>query len=372
MQKMAKVLQISNTPTEEIIKQATETLKKGGLVVFPTETMYGIGAMATNQEAINKLLEYKTRREGKPLSIAVNSIDMAKEYVEVNKTAENLYKSFLPGPLTVVSKGLGNVAKGVESEIGTLGVRIPDYKLVLDIVEKLGHPITATSANASYKKRPYQIEDILNNISEKQKDLIDLIIDAGELPKREPSTVVDTTLNEEIVLRQGNIKLTPILEKVTHSGEETQELGIEILKKYQHFMGYKSVIFAMQGELGAGKTEMTKGIARGLGINDSINSPTFIIEKEYDIKTIAGSYLEDKKIKLYHIDTWRIFDSIELEDLGFFKQVAESNVFVIEWADKIIPLFERVSEDAVIIWIKIEHSDKGDETRTITVSDYSF
>lgn len=371
MQVMARIVKISTTPKEEIVKIATETLKAGGLVVFPTETMYGIGADATNQEAINKLLEYKTRREGKPLSIAVNGQEMAEKYVEVNSTAQNLYKSFLPGPLTVVSKSLGNVAKGVESEIGTLGVRIPDYPLVLDIVTDLGRPITATSANASYKKRPYSINDILDNISEKQKNLIDLIIDAGTLPNREPSTVVDTTLNQEVIVRQGNIKLTPVLEKKTFSPEETQELGIQILKKYQHYFGYKSVIFAMQGELGAGKTEMTKGIARSLGITDGVNSPTFIIEKEYDIKTVTDSYLSEKKPKLYHIDTWRIFDSSELEDLGFFKQVSECNVFVIEWADKVIPLFERVSEDAVIVWVKIEHGD-NESSRSITVSDYSF
>lgn len=368
---MTKIIKISETSLKEVIETAVETLQAGGLIVFPTETMYGIGADATNQEAVNRLLEYKTRREGKPLSIAVNSKEMAEQYVEVNKVAENLYTNFLPGPLTVVSKSKGKVAKGVESEIGTLGVRIPDYKLVLDIISALGKPITATSANASYKKRPYEVQDILNNISEKQKDLIDLILDAGELPKREPSTVVDTTLNEEVVVRQGNIKLTPVLEKVTNSPEETQELGIQILKKYQHYFGYKSVIFAMQGELGAGKTEMTKGIAKVLGIKDAVNSPTFIIEKEYDIQTVPESYLSEKKPKLYHIDTWRVFDSSELEDLGFLKQVGDGNVFVVEWADKIIPLFERVAEDAVIIWIKIEHGE-SESSRSITVSDYMF
>jgi tRNA threonylcarbamoyl adenosine modification protein YjeE len=274
---------------------------------------------------------------------------MAEQYVEVNAVAKNLYENFLPGPLTVVSKSLGTVAKGVESETGTLGVRIPDYQLVLDIVTALGKPITATSANASYKKRPYAVEDILNNISTKQQNLISLILDAGQLPKREPSTVVDTTLNQEVVLRQGNIKLTPVLERTTHSPEETQALGIELLNKYKHYFGYKSVIFALQGELGAGKTEMTKGIAKVLGIKDTINSPTFIIEKEYNIETVPDSYLSEKKPMLYHIDTWRLFDGAELKQLGFFDQVSKGNVFSIEWADKVTELFERISEDAVIV-----------------------
>jgi L-threonylcarbamoyladenylate synthase len=365
-----EIVTVNELPYDEVVKKAVDELKRGGLVVFPTETVYGIGADATNQKAINSLLSYKARREGKPLSIAVSSKEMAEEYVEVNSIAKNLYKNFLPGPLTVVSKSKGNVAKGVESELGTLGIRIPDYKLVLDIIEACGKPITATSANASYKKRPYTIDDILNNISEKQKSLVGLILDAGQLPKREPSTVVDTTLNQEVVLRQGDLKLTDVLKQETKSPEETQELGVILLKKYLHYLGYKSVIFALQGELGAGKTEMTKGIARALGIEAVINSPTFIIEKEYPIATVTGSYVAERKPFLYHIDTWRLFESSELEQLGFIEKVAQGNVFVVEWADKVVDLFEQVSEDTVIIWVKIEYSAE-ENVRNIIVSDYT-
>lgn len=368
---MPEIINISNNSKEEIIKKAITVLKNGGLIIFPTETMYGIGADATNQTAINKLLKYKTRREGKPLSIAVDSLKMAKKYVEINPTAENLYINFLPGPLTIISKSLGKVAKGVESETKTLGIRMPKYPLVLDILSAFKKPITATSANASYKKRPYCVKDILDNISDKQKNLIDLIIDAGQLPKNEPSTVVDTTLNERTILRQGDIKLIPLLKKRTISPEDTQELGIEILNKYKHYLGYKSIIFALQGELGTGKTEMTRGIAKTLGIAEGISSPTFIIEKEYTIKTTPKSYLSNKKPTLYHIDTWRLFESSELEELGFFDKVAKGNIFVIEWADKVIDLFKNISEDAVIIWIKIEHQKKESE-RLITVSNYKF
>src|SRR3972149_9381448 len=84
---------------------AVEVLNRGGLVVYPTETLYGIGADATNPEAIKKLTEYKNRPFGKPYSIAVTDREMAEEYVELNETAKNLYREFLPGPLTVISKG---------------------------------------------------------------------------------------------------------------------------------------------------------------------------------------------------------------------------------------------------------------------------
>ncbi len=362
------MLKIDNE--EAVIEAAVLTLQSGGLVIFPTETVYGIGAMATNQEAVNKLLSYKTRREGKPLSIAVDSIDMAQKYVEINETARNLYENFLPGPLTVVSRGLHTVASGVESETGTLGIRIPDYELVRKIVSTLGYPITATSANASYKKKPYDISDILENISDKQKELIDLIIDAGELPKREPSTVVDTTLGGEVVLRQGDMKLTEVEKLKTENGEETQSFGAKLISKYKHYLGYKSVILALEGELGAGKTEMTKGIASALGIKGAVQSPTFIIEKEYSIETVAGSYSAEKNPKLYHLDTWRLTDENELEELGLLDKINEGHVFSIEWANKVPGFLSKASENAIIIWVKIEHGPHENE-RIITVSDYS-
>lgn len=366
-----EVLVLSEVPQHEAVAAAVRVLSAGGLIVFPTETLYGIGADATSPAAIDKLLQYKARREGKPLSIAVSSPEMAEEYVEVNAVARNLYDNFLPGPLTVVSQSRGAVAPGVASETGTLGVRIPDYPLVREIVAAFGKPITATSANASYKKRPYTLDDILSNISGKQRGLIDLMLDAGQLPRREPSTVVDTTLNQEVVLRQGDIQLVPVLERTSQSPEETQALGAELIDKYKHHLGYKSVILAMQGELGAGKTEMTKGIGRALGVSGVIQSPTFIIENEYKIVAQSGSHLAGIDTKLFHIDTWRLFESQELEALGFVEKVVEGHVFVIEWADKITGLLERVADDAAIVWVKIEHqADVGETVRHITVSDY--
>jgi L-threonylcarbamoyladenylate synthase len=353
-------ISLEETDYSVVVEAAVSVLKSGGIVIYPTETLYGIGVDATNPDAVNKLLFYKTRREGKPLSIAVSGEEMAEEYVEVNDVARNLYRNFLPGPITVVSKSKGKVAPGVEAEIGTVGIRIPDYPLIVDIVKAFGKPITASSANASNQKRPYTVADILDNISDKQEALIDLVIDAGTLPKREPSTVVDTTLNQEVVLRQGSIKLNEVLEKKTESAEETQLLGFDLMKKYVHHLGYKSVVFALQGELGAGKTQMSKGIARALEVPDLIQSPTFTIENEYVIK--------DKH--LYHIDTWRLFESQELVDLGFIQQVEDGNVFVIEWADKVRELIEQVSTDAVIVWVGLEYGKVEDE-RLIKVSDYS-
>ncbi len=364
-----KILKLTNDTKENIISEALKVLKNGGVLIYPTETVYGIGVDPTNSEAIKKLLVYKAKREGKPLSIAVDSKKMARNFVKINKTAENLYDNYLPGPITIVSKSLGKVVEGVESEEKTLGVRIPDYQLVCEIITKFGGPITSSSANASNKKRPYSIDDILNNISETQKEIIDLIIDVGKLPENEPSTVVDTTLDDFVILRQGDIKLSEKTRIVSTSPKETRKFGETLVKKYVQYLGYKSIIFAMKGELGSGKTEMTKGIATGLGILDQIKSPTFIIENNYKIEGKEGSYLSQKKIELIHIDVWRLFSGKELKELDFLEQVENSNIFVIEWADKIVDLLKEISSDAVVLWVEIKYGENELE-REIVVSDF--
>ena len=127
---------VKDNTKENIIKEAIRVLESGGLIIFPTETCYGLGADATNPQAIKKLFQYKSRREGKPLSIAVSDPEMAKNYVEINELAENIYQNYLPGPITVISKSLKKTAPGVDSEYGTLGIRWPDYPLVLEIIKK--------------------------------------------------------------------------------------------------------------------------------------------------------------------------------------------------------------------------------------------
>jgi L-threonylcarbamoyladenylate synthase len=334
--------------TENInIQDIVETLKKGGLVIYPTETMYGIGADATNYKAVKKLSLYKRRPLNKPYSVAVRDQKMAEDYAVLNKTAKNLYRNFLPGPMTVVSFGKHKVATGVESESGTLGVRIPDYPLVLEIVKKLGKPLTATSANASYQRRPYKISDILDNLSSKQKALIDLIIDAGELPHNEPSTVVDTTLDETTILRQGDIKLKKQNEVLSRSEEETQNIAKNLWQRYENHSGQRAIVFALIGPMGAGKTQFTKGLARATGIKDRVVSPTFNIELDYENKA--------SKIKLAHIDAWRMTSDKELLQLGFAKKIKERNVIAIEWAEKVADVIRKYDEEAIIIWVKIKY-----------------
>ena len=355
-------LDCKTTQSQQIIDTACRVLAAGGLVIYPTETVYGIGADATNQAAVDRLLRYKARRQGKPLSIAVNDQAMASQYVELNSEAQRLYTNFLPGPITIISKSKGKVAKGVESERATLGIRIPDSSVIRKILAAYGKPITASSANASYKKRPYAISDILENISAHQKSLIDLIIDAGALQKNEPSTVIDTTLDQPTILRQGDIKLSEATIVTTESAAETQEIGAQLVGQYRQYLNERALIFALVGEMGAGKTQLSKGIGQDLGVTKPITSPTFTLSREYNFN------YGDTPNQFIHIDTWRLFDSKEFVDLGLAKMIDSNAVLAIEWADKIADVLSNYTAEAKIIWVKLEYGD-NEHQRTITYSD---
>lgn len=331
-------MKIINIHDINLISTVIETLKKGGLVVYPTETCYGIGADATNTEAVTKILEYKRRPEGKSISVAVYNKQMASEYVEINESAENLFQNFLPGPVTIISKSKKNLDKRLESENGNLGIRIPNFRILLDIIKEFGKPITSTSANPIGKKTPYSIDDVLKNTSEKQKRLIDLVIDAGELPHNPPSTVIDTTTESLTIYRSGQIdprKLILIKDITTNSAQETINFAEELIKEFSD-----AAIILLNGELGAGKTHFVKGIAKGLGINQVVKSPTYNYINEYriinekredgsDINITGHSSLD--ALKLIHFDSWRIQSRDDLEALGFYKWFNKNNVVVIEW-----------------------------------------
>lgn len=337
----------------EIIKENTKaidkaivTLNAGGTVIFPCETVYGIAVDCLNPKAVKKLNTYKKRPFGKPYAIMVSSQIMASDYVVLNKQAKKIYKNFLPGPVTVISNGLHKVSSGIESEVGTLGVRVPDYPFMQKLIEKFGRPIVATSANASYQRRPYKLSHILDNISEKQKKLIDLMIDAGTLPTREPSTVIDTTLDDPAILRQGDIKLKDKDEVLSRSDENTQNVAKELWQKYEYYKGKRAIIFALKGKMGAGKTVFTKGLAKAMGISEKVTSPT------YDLLNTYG--------RLKHIDTWRMLDpNNEIKDIINKELLSDSTVIAIEWADKIEQYIRTLTEDAVVIWVDIEYLPAG-------------
>lgn len=354
-----EIIKVNENNLQEAIKKAVEIIKKGGTVIYPTETCYGIGVDVTNQMAVDKLYEYKGFRGQKPFSMAVIDKNMAEDYVEINEIADNLYKNYLPGPVTVVSKSKGLVAKGVESGWGTVGVRIPDHIVPIEIVRAFGKPITATSANVSYKPVAYTIDSLIKNTPKKSQKYIDLILDYGELPKNVPSTVLDTTMNTLEVLREGRdefksaIKKSKLfISKETLSTEETIELGKEIAKHFIEKHDNGPLVFALSGELGAGKTQFTKGIGEYLNVTDIVNSPTYTIINEY-----IGE--NRKNPVLIHMDTWRIQDENEFERSGLQEYLIANEIISIEWADKYFRELEKMVKEMAgkIVKVNFEYLD---------------
>jgi len=349
-----EILDLKKENKDKVIAKTIEILKRGGLIIYPSETCYGLGADATNPQAVAKVLQFKGERKGKPILIAVADKKMAQDYVEINEMAENLYQNFLPGPVAVVSKSKGKVAPGIESANQTLGIRIPNYPLVLEIIRQFGRPITSTSANPSGKKPPYSLKDVLKYTSKKRLGLVDIFLDAGQLPIRPPSTIVDTTLQEPTVLRQGEIFIPEIPGQnfLSNSCKDTKNTAKLIFQRLQNLLNSRCLIFALQGELGAGKTQFAKGLGEALGIKENITSPTFIFLKEYKFRTFEHLNIRT----FFHIDTWRMQSEKDLLALGFNKMLKPGNVIAIEWLQKVRPVLEKVAKkkNVCLVWVTIE------------------
>ena len=188
-------------------EKAVAVLKKGGLIIYPTDTCYGLGADATNPLAIEKLMAFKGEREGKPVAVAVSNLAMAEEYVFLSPAARALAKKYLPGPLTLVCQSKHKTDPRLESGEGTLGIRVPNTPLVLTIIAALGKPITTTSANISGGTSPYSRFSWEKETPQERQALVDLFLNAGNLPFSPPSTVIDVSSKEIKIVRQGAIKI---------------------------------------------------------------------------------------------------------------------------------------------------------------------
>ncbi len=357
-------MQVINTSMPDSIPLAVKVLGEGGLVIFPTETCYGIAVDTANSAAVTKLLAYKGDRH-RQISIAVSDKSMADHYVSINSVAANLYDQFLPGPITVISNSKRVVDERLESASQTLGVRIPDHSYCLELIRQLGKPITATSANTSGKKEPYSLRDWQKYTTKPKQEMVDLFLDAGVLLERPTSTVVDTTLNAPEIMRQGEIFLpnTPTTTHLTSSVEDTIELGKILTTKYLNATRKFPLIFALQGELGVGKTQLSKGIALALGIEDNVSSPTYSLLHEYPYTTPKYQGV------FYHLDTWRLPDPSELEStLHLSSLLRPGNIVSMEWAAKANDLLKEYKDHCLIIYIEIKEKDVSTRSITYTIS----
>lgn len=189
-------------PDEAAIKKAVRIIKAGGLVAFPTETVYGLGADYMNKYAVERLYEVKKRPRNKPFTVHIADLRTLDELsCEISGAVRMLIKRFWPGPLTIIFKTKNDVK---------VGVRMPANRIALDFILACGTPIAAPSANISGKKPPLSAEEVISGLGGE----INLILDGGKTEVGVESTVLDVSSEPYKILREGAIKKSEI-EKIT-------------------------------------------------------------------------------------------------------------------------------------------------------------
>ena len=183
------------------IDKIVKEIKQGNLVIIPTDTVYGISADMTNENAIKKVYKAKNRDKSKPLILLVNSVDMLRKYTEkLSVLEEEIIKKYLPGKLTLLLHKNNKVSDEITSGSNLVGIRIPDNKELIKIIDKIGNPIISTSANISGKTtitNPKEIEkEMLKHIS--------YVEDAGTI-NNEPSSIIKIENEKIIVIRKESI-----------------------------------------------------------------------------------------------------------------------------------------------------------------------
>jgi L-threonylcarbamoyladenylate synthase len=181
-------------------------LRAGGLVAFPTDTLYALGADAASEAAVERLLRTKGREDGKSLPLLVDGLEMAAEVAELSPAAEALARAFWPGPLTLVLRKRPSFRSRALSG-DTVAVRAPAHELALAIIRVFGRPVTGTSANRSGGRDPDTAAEVQRQLGE----AIDLVIDGGPCRAGRPSTIVDLTGPRPLFLRKGVLSRRRVL-----------------------------------------------------------------------------------------------------------------------------------------------------------------
>ncbi len=202
---MPRVLHISATnPEPERIAEAAAVLTAGGLVAFPTETVYGLGARGLRSADVLRIFEAKGRPHGHPLILHVENEAMAKGHASVwSETAATLARAFWPGPLTLVVERAAHVPLEVTGGLGTVGLRAPRHPVAMALIRAVGEPLAAPSANAHTHVSPTTAAHVVRSLG----DRVDLVIDAGPCAHGIESTVIDVARELPRVLRAGATSL---------------------------------------------------------------------------------------------------------------------------------------------------------------------
>lgn len=236
----------------DAVFEAAEVIRAGGLVAFPTETVYGLGADALNSEAVKKIFEAKGRPQDNPLIIHVADKDIKKYAENISPIAEELINKFWPGPLTIILNKSSIIPFVTSANLNTVGIRMPASKIALELIKASGVPIAAPSANISGRPSPTDFERCVEDLNGK----VDYILGGNISEVGLESTIVDCTVNPPCVLRPGAVTLEMLkaIHKDIYIDPAVMKKPAENLKpkapgmKYRHYAP-KAKVKIIEGDL---------------------------------------------------------------------------------------------------------------------------
>jgi L-threonylcarbamoyladenylate synthase len=192
--------------TTAAIKEAARIVAEGGVIVYPTDTVYGLGCNPFNEEAVKRIFRIKGERT-KPLPILASDVKGIEKIAHITDKALKFAEKFWPGPLTMVLLKKPSLPSIVTRDLNSVAVRVPNHKVALELIRTSGRLLVGTSANKTGKKPPRIVKEAAKQIGEE----VDLIIDDGPTPIGASSTIIDLTQEKPKIVRQGPIKLEDIL-----------------------------------------------------------------------------------------------------------------------------------------------------------------
>ncbi len=309
----------------ENIKRAGEILKSGGLVSFPTETVYGLGANGLDETAVKKIYKAKGRPSDNPLILHISSIDQLDELAEdVSPEARRAIDTFWPGPITFIFKKKSTIPDLITGGLDTVAVRMPDHDLARQILDAAGVAIAAPSANTSGRPSPTRAQHVMDDLAGK----IDMIVDGGSSGIGIESTVVDLSGDTPLVLRPGKITIEEIRKILANVEEDKSIIKQDIVpkspgQKYRHYAPSGEMVL-FTGSIDSIIKEMSKrskeDFKKGkkvaiLATDETIDS--YDLDEKIVIKSLGSREDEDTIAA-------NLFSSLrELDSLGIEKIYAE-------------------------------------------------
>ncbi|RCK76622.1 MAG: TsaC protein (YrdC domain) required for threonylcarbamoyladenosine t(6)A37 modification in tRNA [Ignavibacteriae bacterium] len=295
-------------PEYNIIHIAAEILKIGGLVAFPTETVYGLGADAFNPDAVRRVFEAKNRPQDNPLIVHISDYNQLMEITDfIPEVGKIITNAFWPGPLTIVVKASKFIPTVVTGGMETVAVRMPKNKVALKLIDSLGKPIVGPSANLSGKPSPTTAEHVYQDLNGK----IDLILDAGPTEIGVESTVVDITVQPPLILRFGGLTREKI-EQLIGDVETTEDLKYIRRSpgtRYRHYAPEAKVVLVERGDALTFNRLVQKYIDEGFKVGYIVYSDEIKPDKNLVGKIVS------KDIEIYAKELFQSLRDLDMQNV---------------------------------------------------------